>query len=61
MPPHSGESLSMLGTLRGEGDTFKRDNALYVGTPVADQILLCDHDDVLLTDHLGNLLTDHNG
>jgi hypothetical protein len=58
MPPHSGESLSMLGTLRGQGDVFKRDNALYVGTAVADEDVLVDENDNLLTDHLGNLLTD---
>jgi hypothetical protein len=48
----------MLGTLRGEGDTFKRDNALYVGASVADQTILTDDIGDLLTDHLGNLLTD---
>jgi hypothetical protein len=58
--PHSGEALSMLGTLRGEGDTFKRDNALYVGASVAEANVLVDHLGNPLTDHLGNLLTDNN-
>jgi hypothetical protein len=56
--PHSGEQLSMVGTLRGEGDVFKRDNALYVGASVADLDYLVDDAGNQLTDHLGNLLTD---
>jgi hypothetical protein len=58
--PHAGEALSMLGTLRGEGETFKRDNALYVGASVAETSFLTGDDTLLdvLTDHLGNLLTD---
>ena len=27
--PHSGQELSITGTLRGDGDVFKLDNALY--------------------------------
>lgn len=47
MPPHSGELLSQLGTLRGEGIVSKVDNSLVV-----------DGGAHLLTDEFGNILSD---
>jgi hypothetical protein len=55
--PHSGEQLSMVGTLRGEGDVFKRDNALYVGASASVDYLTDDVGEPLI-DHLGNVLTE---
>ncbi len=52
--PHSGELLSQLGTLRGEGLVSKIDNSLVVtGIDV-----LTDELGLSLTDESSNLLTD---